>query len=999
MKDEKRVDRYLRTLLFLLLVATSSTSMITLQWVNTGEPVFLVFSLCFFSLYIFFFLSYKAIIRKDFSTMARFLFLGVLIIYVPEQLLFKGFGVYQLILNFTLLLITAIYAFPKKVRSILFLSSLYFFFLLIINIIDIPWRINPFNDNLLLKYQGIATILPLLTFIFIIIREKRYNMNLKIFTGMIFTSLVPIILSGIFDVIRVHKNPLILNIFNYNNIQNNSRITQNLAQFDKTEFFMLFIFVNFIVFISKIISDFITEPIKDLIDTSRKISSGNFNIKKPDDDPGDVNYIYNTLYHTSKSFSDLINSFQDEIYEKSKAEEELKRTLSQLYLSEMELNYIAESTKDVIWTMDPQFRFKYISPASIRHSGFTPEEIKKQSLEERYTPETVIFLKELWHKTKLTEGKAEYKNKRSEFSFELQQYAKDGRIIIDDVRATLVYDELGYISEMFGITRDITERKNFEEELKKTKSKLEETIQELKNSEINFRFLAENTADVIWTINPQLQVEYVSPSIKELQGLTPEEAISYPWEKKLTPTGMKTFLGIAERFLSTNGDPEYKNKTISITDTIEQIHKDGHTFWTEITLNVIYDEKGYLLRAVGVTRNINERKLYEDKIELMNKKLIETNKKLKSIDNLKTELLSNVSHELRTPLAAIKGYSDLIHSEKYGPITDKQRHQLDVIKKNINHLTNLIDGLLSYSRLYFGKNTLDISVFPIIELINSSIETINEKHNHKNFIFNFYPQQDHFVKADYVRIKQVILNLLDNSCKFSEPGTEINIDIKSDDDNIFISIKDNGIGIPEDVKDHIFERFYQVDSSTTRKYGGIGLGLSIVKKILDLHESHIELESSKEKGTFFCFSLKLSKIPAEDSNKENIKSNINKNNIGNDQKSVLIIDDQKDILDFLSEMFELEGIKAYFHNSSEGILNKINIHKPSILLLDISLGGEDGLEILKYIRNNNINIPIIMLSAFTEDRYRQKAKEYGAVDYITKPFDMDDLLSIIKNHF
>ena len=247
-------------------------------------------------------------------------------------------------------------------------------------------------------------------------------------------------------------------------------------------------------------------------------------------------------------------------------------------------------------------------------------------------------------------------------------------------------------------------------------------------------------------------------------------------------------------------------------------------------------------------------------LEESNKKLAAVNEELKELDRMKSDLLANVSHELRTPLTAIKGYTDYILERKLGGITEKQEKGLVVVQRNLERLSKSINALLDFSRMDVGRIVLNLQPFPLAPLVDQIHTTVRSELDKKALGLDVHidPALPSVI-ADREKLSAVLENLIINAIKFTPDGGRITVKAArastAGKPEAEITVTDTGIGIPSDQLARIFNRFHQVDSSSTRRFGGVGLGLSIVKSIVEAHDSAIEVESHEGQGTIFRFRL------------------------------------------------------------------------------------------------------------------------------------------------
>ncbi len=239
----------------------------------------------------------------------------------------------------------------------------------------------------------------------------------------------------------------------------------------------------------------------------------------------------------------------------------------------------------------------------------------------------------------------------------------------------------------------------------------------------------------------------------------------------------------------------------------------------------------------------------------------QTDAELRSLDEMKSNLLANVSHELHTPLVSIKGYTEMILKRRLGPLTPEQERGLAVALKNIDRLVEMIDNLLSFSRMEKGETQLHLEDVAFWQLVDEAIELVGERARKRSItVTTQYETDDLMIRADRVRVGQVLTNLLTNAIKFNTEGGRITVTARRGPRGFLeIDVTDTGIGIPAEEQQKIFERFYQVDSSRRRSYEGTGIGLAIVRDILRLHGCAIRVESEPGKGSTFAFTLPLSR--------------------------------------------------------------------------------------------------------------------------------------------
>lgn len=271
------------------------------------------------------------------------------------------------------------------------------------------------------------------------------------------------------------------------------------------------------------------------------------------------------------------------------------------------------------------------------------------------------------------------------------------------------------------------------------------------------------------------------------------------------------------------------------------------------------DMRTFSTLAAQIAVALQNAELYAEQIATVNR--------LKELDHLKSAFLANMSHELRTPLNSILGFTQVIQEELDGPLTGEMVADLKLIEKNSHHLLKLINDVLDLAKIEAGRMSLNLDTFNLVELLNDILETTSPLAREKSLEVNLQvePKDVLLITADMVRLHQILLNLVGNAMKFTESG-EITITAKRTDSKIIIQIQDTGIGIPSDQLEAIFEAFTQIDTSTTRKASGTGLGLPISRRLVEMHGGRLWAESSgiPGEGSTFCIELPMKPHPDQE---------------------------------------------------------------------------------------------------------------------------------------
>lgn len=364
-------------------------------------------------------------------------------------------------------------------------------------------------------------------------------------------------------------------------------------------------------------------------------------------------------------------------------------------------------------------------------------------------------------------------------------------------------------------------------------------------------------------------------------------------------------------------------------------------------------------------------------------------------NQLKDEFLATLSHELRTPLNIIHGYSELLKnfSDK---MTDKEKSEsLDAIHRNAIDQTNIINDILDVSRIITGKMNLNLSLLSPAESIISVTKNTAHMAKVKNIkLITQLPESTVLVTMDPIRLQQIIWNLISNAIKFTPSGGEILIKNYLDKDHCIIEVSDNGIGVSPQFLPHIFERFRQEDGSMTRKYGGLGLGLAIVRHLVEMHGGTIEAHSAgKNLGTQFIVKLPiaLSGTPVKSKKKQDFPDNYL------DKVKILLVEDSRDTRLLITRLLATYGAEIQEADSAPMARELLKSFQPDVILCDIEMPGENGVQFISSLRKSNNHIPAIALTAYAREEEKEQFLSAGFQSHIPKPASIQVLLTEIRN--
>jgi PAS domain S-box-containing protein len=501
-------------------------------------------------------------------------------------------------------------------------------------------------------------------------------------------------------------------------------------------------------------------------------------------------------------------------------------------------------------------------------------------------------------------------------------------------------------------------------------------------SEEKFRLLANNIPGTVYLskYDSNLTKIYINDEIEKLTGYPKSDFLNnklsfidliYPEDKERTI--------IEQQNAIENG------KQIHLTYRI--INKNNSIVWVEEFGDVIYKD-GKITFIEGIFLDITETKQTESFIKA--KELAEASNKAKS------EFLANMSHEIRTPLNGIIGFTDLLMKTNLGKTQEKY---MTTINQSAKSLLDIINDILDFSKIEAGKLDLFLEKNDVKEILSQIIDLILYESNQKNLTLELNIASDvpKYFWVDNVRLKQILINLLSNAVKFTENGSiKLNVAVaeRTNDSKakILFSVVDTGIGILEENKTKIFKAFSQEDNSTTRKFGGTGLGLTISNQLLGLMNSQLHLESTVGFGSAFYFylDLEISDIAEEEDYQITIPNTTNEITIKNYQHlKIMLVEDNKVNMLLLKTIIKnlFSNVTIFQIPNGKVAVDQFEIINPDIIFMDIQMPILNGYEATQKIRNleSGRHVPIIAITAGTEKEEKDKCIAAGMNDYIAKP--------------
>lgn len=422
--------------------------------------------------------------------------------------------------------------------------------------------------------------------------------------------------------------------------------------------------------------------------------------------------------------------------------------------------------------------------------------------------------------------------------------------------------------------------------------------------------------------------------------------------------------------------------------------KDGTEFWEKSTISPIKDHDGKIISYIAIKEDISEKKTIDDE-------LIRARDAADRANKSKTIFLANMSHEIRTPMNGIIGMNNLLLETE---LTPEQKEYALTIKTSAGMLMSILNDILDISKIEAGKIIIEKIEFNFREIIKTAFKVFSTMVASKRleYLLNIDERIPVYLSGDPTRLSQIIMNLINNAIKFTSKG-KISVDAtaleESDDDiSIIITVSDTGIGIPDSKIEMLFKTFTQLDSSTSRKYGGSGLGLSISKRLVELMNGRINVRSEEGRGSIFEFVLPFKKAKQKEYEYKKEMSGI-KSPITYSSGELLLVEDNP-VNQLLTKIILIKsGYNVDIAENGVDAMNYFNEKKYGVILMDIQMPDIDGYELTRTFRKmekDYFHTPIIAMTANTMPGDREKCIEAGMDDYIAKPVERKELIEKVE---
>ena len=545
--------------------------------------------------------------------------------------------------------------------------------------------------------------------------------------------------------------------------------------------------------------------------------------------------------------------------------------------------------------------------------------------------------------------------------YETERVRSDGQRIIVSLTISPINDESGEVVGASKIVRDITERRRVESDRQK------------------FVTLIENSTDFIGMSDLSGIPFFVNHAGLEMVGLddieqarrTPVQEFFFPEDQ---PMIMNEFFPAV--LANSHGEIEVRFRHF----------KTGQPRWMAYKVVTLTNAANEPVGFATVSQDITERRRLED-----NLRRLATD--LSNADRRKNEFLATLAHELRNPLAPMSNMLEVVKRSDGDAEILKRAH--DTLERQLGQMVRLVDDLLDLNRITHDRLELRRSDVELSSVIQQAVEVAGPLLDaSKHELTIDLPTEPVYLNADRARLAQVFGNLLNNSCKYTRPNGSISLSANRMDDEVVVTVKDNGEGIPQDKLDTIFDMFMQVDETSDRAQGGLGIGLTLVKRLAEMHGGSIEARSDGEgQGSEFVVRLPvLSKPAAAEPGRGTSPDQ-------SPERRILIVDDNVDSAESLAMLLEITGNRTFMAHDGVEAVEAIEKYRPEVVLLDIGLPKLDGHEVCRRVRKQpwGRDILMIALTGWGQEDDRRKSKAAGFDGHLVKPVDYDKLLELLRS--
>lgn len=542
-----------------------------------------------------------------------------------------------------------------------------------------------------------------------------------------------------------------------------------------------------------------------------------------------------------------------------------------------------------------------------------------------------------------------------DLNYEFRMLRKDGSLRWARARGKAEIDVGGRLIRVTGIDFDITEQKHAEAERG------------------HLAAIVDSSSDAIVSKNLQGIVMTWNHGAERLFGYCAEEMIGQSIFTLIPHTHREEEQAILDRIR--------RGETLQHYETV-RVRKDGSIIPVSLSISPVKNAQGEVIGGSKIARDITERKNAEEALR-------RSAEQLQIADQRKTEFLAMLAHELRNPLMPILNASELLRRTVDSPADTHA--QLAILHRQAMQLCHLVDDLLDVSRISQGRISLNEQPLEIVDVIEQALETVQaliwEKSHHIALV---KPPAGLYVRGDRTRLVQSVGNLLHNAVKYTDPGGDIAVTVCETATHVVVEVRDSGAGIPSELLPHVFDLFVQSKRTLDRSQGGLGIGLSVVKHLIELHGGSAEAHSGGL-GQGSTFTIRLPRIAAP------IPTRQEPSLVSGRSRRILIVDDNRDVADSLAMLLELQGHDVYAVYSAAAALEVAAARSPEVVILDIGLPDMDGYEVARRLRSyqDRPDVRLIAVTGYGQAEDRVRAKAAGFDDHLVKPATLEALQELL----
>ncbi|MGQ0748990.1 MAG: PAS domain S-box protein [Betaproteobacteria bacterium] len=635
----------------------------------------------------------------------------------------------------------------------------------------------------------------------------------------------------------------------------------------------------------------------------------------------------------------------------------LRRAEQVIRESELRYRSLVSVITDVPWITDAKGRFVAPQPAWAAYTGQSWDELRDFGWANALHPDDRERVRAIWQRA--CEAGSLYEAQGRLWHAPTQTYR------YFEVRATPLLDADGIVREWIGSCTDVHDHRVAEAALRE--------------SEAYFRETTQNMPSVVWTNMPDGKVDFVNDQWLALTGQTLDYVQSDPgaWMVALHPEDRERAGNIYQEGT--------RSKAGFTMEARFRRAADGEYRWHINRSVPLRDAAGNVVKFIGTCTDVHEQRMAEEA--------------LKEADRRKDEFLAQLAHELRNPLAPVRNAVELLRRK--GSNEPEVRWSQDVIERQVGHLTRLIDDLLDVSRITRNRLELRKQRLDLSEVVQAAVETsrpIIEQCGHEFTVT--LPPEPVYLYGDLVRLAQVFMNLLVNAAKYTERGGRIGLSAgrAAGGSEIVVKVKDTGVGIPKDKLPRLFEMFFQVDRALERSQGGLGIGLSLVRSLVDLHGGSVSAHSEGPgKGSEFIVRLPVVMETQESAAAPKPAAGADTN--GASRRRILVVDDNRDAADSLAMLLRLTGEDTHTAHDSLDALSAMEKFRPHVALLDIGMPNLNGYDLCRRIREQpwGKDVALIAVTGWGQEEDRRRTKEAGFDAHMVKPVDYAALAKLLAS--